>query len=44
MTKFDPTKPVQTRDGREVEIFATDMAYPDNIAGRVREGNGWKLL
>ena len=25
MTKFDPTKPVQTRDGREARIICTDV-------------------
>ncbi len=27
-TKFDPTKPVQTRDGRAARIICTDRVYP----------------
>ena len=32
MTKFDPTKPVQTRDGRKVRILCTDarLSYCHN--------------
>lgn len=26
--KFDPSKPVQTRDGRAVRILCTDLKYP----------------
>ena len=28
MRKFDPTKPVQTRDGRKARIIATDASDP----------------
>ena len=28
MSKFDPTKPVQTRDGRKARIIATDAVDP----------------
>lgn len=42
MTKpFDLTKPLQTRDGREVRIYATDAGGEYPIHGAVKEGQGW---
>jgi len=40
---FDPTKPVQTRDGREVVIYTTNApgAYP--IHGRINYANSGSL-
>ncbi len=32
MKSFDPTKPVQTRDGRKVRILCTDHDYKSNLA------------
>lgn len=32
---FDPTKPVQTRDGRKATILVTDLMGPYPIAARV---------
>jgi hypothetical protein len=40
---FDPTKPVQTRDGSEAEILATDMGGKYPIAIRVKHGDVWKV-
>lgn len=37
---FDPTKPVQTRDGREAEIAWTDMTGTYPILGRFRNDDG----
>lgn len=45
MNTFDPTKPVQTRDGRKVEIKSTSMQGAFTIIGYI-EGNSapksWK--
>lgn len=43
--KFDPTKPVQTRDGRKARILATDIKhekYP--ISAAVTMGNGNEVV
>lgn len=36
--KLDPTKPVQTRDGREAKVYEV---YPDYILGARRGDGGW---
>lgn len=38
MTKFDPTKPVQTRGGRKARIIATDAKGPYPIVALVDSG------
>lgn len=43
--KFDPTKPVQTRDGRKARILCTDMkndTYP--IGAAVMQGEGREVI
>lgn len=42
MTKFDPTKPVQTRDGREAEICWTDGSKDYPFGGWYRDTSGAK--
>lgn len=37
---FDPTKPVQTRDGRKARILATDLSGSYSIAAVITEDNG----
>lgn len=39
---FDPTKPVQTRAGREVRIYATDGGGCYPIHGAVKNSEGWE--
>ena len=42
MSALDLTKPLQTRDGREVRIYATDGSGDRSIHGAIREdGRGW---
>ena len=42
MSDLDLTKPLQTRDGREVRIYATDGSGDWSIHGAIREdGRGW---
>jgi hypothetical protein len=38
MTKFDPTKPVQTRDGRKARIICTDRAFVS------ASGESWPII
>lgn len=40
MTKFDPTKPVKTRDGREARIICTDRVGDNNIIALVKDEDG----
>ena len=41
MSKVDWTKPVQTRDGREAQVFATDMGGEFPVLVRWKNGSGW---
>jgi hypothetical protein len=46
---FDPTKPVQTRDGRPARIICTDSkckcsGVPQPIVAEVQENNGSKVI
>ena len=40
---LDLTKPVQTRDGREVRIYATDGRKPHTLHGAMNEDGEWVL-
>lgn len=41
---FDPTKPVQTRDGRKVRILCTDRRGRRPIVGLIEENDGAECL
>lgn len=42
---FDPTKPVQTRDGRAARILTTDLKSADySIVAAYLDGNGRELV
>lgn len=45
MSSFDPTKPVQTRDGRKARIIATDAKLTDgrSIIALVERTNGGEM-
>jgi len=42
MPEFDPTRPVQTRDGRKAEILCTDLYPPLSIGVKITDRNGTK--
>jgi hypothetical protein len=43
--KFDPTKPYQTRDGKEAEIFCKDMGGTQPYGGRLKDTAGkWRFV
>lgn len=46
MKQFDPTKPVQTRDGRKARILCTDYIHPDglSIVALITQPNGEESL
>ena len=41
---FDPTKPVQTRDGLSAEILCTDLKANLPIVARVKEQDGYESI
>lgn len=40
---LDLTKPIKTRDGNEVRIYATDGKVPYSIHGAVLTNGAWKM-
>jgi hypothetical protein len=43
MTKIDTTKPLQTRDGREVRVYSEEGVAPYVMHGAIKTPNGWEL-
>lgn len=42
--KFDPTKPVKTRDGEKVRILASDLPEPWPIVAAIVEDGEYELM